>query len=146
MGCKSSTAKTPEPAVLKAGTNAVKNNESQGDDNKGAPQSQPAGDIYIKTLADFEALKKGSKPLVVDFTASWCPPCKRIGPIFEAKVAEYPELVMKKCDVDEASEVAQAVGIRSMPTFMVFKGGEQVDEMSGANEQGLIEMLNKAKA
>ena len=104
------------------------------------------GDIYIKTLADFEALKAGDKPLVIDFTASWCPPCKMIGPIFEGKVAEYPELVMKKCDVDEASEVAQAVGIRCMPTFLVFKGGAEAKRMEGANPEGLTNLLNEAKA
>ena len=105
-----------------------------------------ADSMYITTLDEFNSLKAGDKPLVIDFTATWCPPCKRIGPIYEGHVANYPELVMKKVDVDAASEVAQACGIQCMPTFKVFKGGEEVDKMEGASDDGLVALLNKAKA
>ena len=104
------------------------------------------GDLYITSVADFEALKAGDKPLVIDFTASWCPPCKRIGPIYEGHIPNFPELVMKKCDVDAASDVSQAVGIRCMPTFLVFKGGEETKRMEGASDEGLLALLNEAKA
>ena len=92
------------------------------------------------------AATNGGKPLVIDFTASWCPPCQRIGPIYQAKVAEYPELTMKKVDVDANSEAAQAAGIQCMPTFKVYKGGAEVEKMEGASDQGLVDLLNRAMA
>ena len=92
------------------------------------------------------AATAGGKPLVIDFTASWCPPCARIGPIYVAKVAEYPEITMKKVDVDANQEAAQAAGIQCMPTFKVYKNGAEVEKMEGASDQGLVELLNRAKA
>ena len=60
--------------------------------------------MYLGDKADFDAaiaaIANGGKPLVIDFTATWCPPCKMIGPIFEKHAANYPELVLKKVDVD----------------------------------------------
>ena len=106
-------------------------------------------DIYLTDKASFDAAvaatADGGKPLVIDFTATWCPPCKRIGPIFEGHAANYPELVMKKLDVDENSEAAQASGIQAMPTFKVYKNGAEVETMEGASDKGLIKLLNRAK-
>ena len=106
-------------------------------------------DMYLATKADFDAAiaatANGGKPLVIDFTATWCPPCKRIGPIYEGHVANYPELVLKKLDVDANSEGAQAAGIQAMPTFKVYKDGAEVNSMRGASDQGLIELLDQAK-
>ena len=72
-------------------------------------------DMYLATLDDFNtavaATADGGKPLVIDFTATWCPPCKRIGPIYEGHVAGYPELVMKKMDVDANAEGSAAADI-----------------------------------
>ena len=106
-------------------------------------------DIYLTDKASFDAAvaatADGGKPLVIDFTATWCPPCKRIGPIYEGHVATYPELVMKKLDVDANSEAAQAAGIQAMPTFKVYKNGAEVETMRGASDQGLIDLLNRAK-
>ena len=108
------------------------------------------GDMMLATKADYEAAiaatANGGKPLVIDFTATWCPPCKRIGPIYEGHVANYPELVMKKLDVDANSEAAQAAGIQAMPTFKVYKDGAEVNSMRGASDQGLIDLLDQAKA
>merc|ERR1712070_236712 len=105
---------------------------------------------YLATKADYdaamEATKNGGKPLVIDFTATWCPPCQRIGPIYEGKIAEYPELNMKKVDVDANSEAAQAAGIQCMPTFKVFKNGAEFEKMEGASDQSLADLLNRAKA
>ena len=107
-------------------------------------------DMYLATKADFDAAiaatANGGKPLVIDFTATWCPPCKRIGPIYEGHVANYPELVLKKLDVDANAEGAQAAGIQAMPTFKVYKDGVEVNSMRGASDQGLIELLDQAKA
>ena len=107
-------------------------------------------DMYLATKADFDAAiaatANGGKPPVIDFTATWCPPCKRIGPIYEGHVANYPELVLKKLDVDANAEGAQAAGIQAMPTFKVYKDGAEVNSMRGASDQGLIELLDQAKA
>ena len=106
-------------------------------------------DHYLADKAAFDAAVQatadGGKPLVIDFTATWCPPCKRIGPIFVQKMGDYPELVMKKLDVDANSEAAQAAGIQAMPTFKVYKNGAEVETMRGASDQGLIDLLNRAK-
>ena len=106
------------------------------------------GDLYLGSKADFDAAIAATtdgKPLIIDFTASWCPPCRRIGPIYEGHVANYPELVMKKLDVDANAEGAQAAGIEAMPTFKVYKNGAEVETMRGASDQGLIDLLNRAK-
>ena len=106
-------------------------------------------DMMLATKADFDAAiaaTNGGKPLVIDFTATWCPPCKRIGPIFVGHVANYPDLVLKKLDVDANAEGAQAAGIQCMPTFKVYKNGAEVEKMEGASDQGLIDLLNRAKA
>ena len=103
-------------------------------------------DMYLATKADFDAAiaatANGGKPLVIDFTATWCPPCKRIGPIYEGHAANYPELVLKKVDVDANADAAQAAGIQAMPTFKVFKDGAEVNSMRGASDQGLIDLLD----
>ena len=108
-----------------------------------------ADEIMLATKADFDAAvaaTNGGKPLVVDFTATWCPPCQRIGPIFVGLVAEYPELTLKKVDVDANSEAAQAAGIQCMPTFKVYKNGAEAEKMEGASDQGLRDLCNRAKA
>ena len=91
----------------------------------------------LHTKADFEeavaATANGGKPLVIDFTADWCPPCIRIGPIYLGLVDKYPELVMKKLDVDANDEGSRAAGIECMPTFKVYKNGVEVEMMEGAS-------------
>ena len=106
-------------------------------------------DMMLADKAAFDAAvaaTAGGKPLVIDFTATWCPPCQRIGPVYASKVAEYPELVLKKVDVDANAEAAQAAGIQCMPTFKVYKNGAEVEKMEGASDQGLVDLLNRAKA
>ena len=105
--------------------------------------------MYLTTKAEFEAAiaatANGGKPLIIDFTATWCPPCKMIGPIYEAHAPNYPELVMKKIDVDANAEAAQAAQIQAMPTFKCYKNGAEFETIRGANPDGLIALLNKAK-
>ena len=102
---------------------------------------------YITSLAQFEELKGDtSKPLIIDFTATWCPPCKMIGPKFNAIAQEMADaMTFRKCDVDAAAEVAQAVGIQCMPTFKVFKNGAEVGKLEGASEQGIKDLVNQHK-
>jgi thioredoxin 1 len=74
-----------------------------------------------------------------------CGPCKFIGPIFEKLAAEHPEAEFVKVDVDDADDVAAAVGIQAMPTFHFYKGGVKVDEMQGADQAKLVQLVMKNK-
>merc|ERR1719197_334606 len=89
---------------------------------------------YIKTKDEFAALMAEEKLVVIDFTATWCPPCRMIAPKFEAIANETPDAIFVKIDVDEASELAEECKISAMPTFQFYKGGAKVHEFSGASE------------
>ena len=100
---------------------------------------------YLATKADYdtaiEATKNGGKPLIIDFTATWCPPCKMIGPKFEAMAPEYEAWEFRKLDVDANAEGSQAAGIQCMPTFKVYKDGAEVGKLEGASEQGIKDLI-----
>ncbi|KAJ1952510.1 hypothetical protein EC988_003519 [Linderina pennispora] len=93
--------------------------------------------ITITSLQQFEELIANNPKVAVDFTATWCGPCRLIGPVFH-KLAETVEgVVFATVDVDDVSEVAQKNGIRAMPTFIFFKDGVKSDDLTGANKVGL---------
>ena len=102
---------------------------------------------YLKTKADFDKAVEDSaeKLVVIDFTASWCPPCKMIAPKYEEMAKENPEATLYKIDVDENKEGAQAAGIQAMPTFKFYKGGKEVDMQRGANEAAVREKIAQHK-
>lgn len=93
------------------------------------------------TEATFDEDVIGSSiPAVVDFTATWCGPCKQIAPIVEELAGEYAGKVkIGKLDVDESPAVATKFGVRSVPTLLFFKGGEVVDEVRGAVGREVLE-------
>ena len=85
------------------------------------------------------------KGLVVDFTATWCGPCKMISPVFEQLAGQHAgKVIFAKVDVDEAQDVAQACGVTSMPTFQLHKGGKLVSSFSGADPQRLQALVAEA--
>jgi thioredoxin 1 len=101
---------------------------------------------FVKNLAEMKQLLTAHKKVVVDFTASWCGPCRVIGPKFEAMAPQYSAIEFVKVDVDDASDVAEWAGVSAMPTFKAYAGGEQVDELVGASEDRLKALLSSLSA
>ena len=85
------------------------------------------------TDANFDQLITEGKPVVVDFWAEWCGPCRMIAPIVEEISKEYADrAVVAKCDVDNSPGVAAKYGIRNIPTVLFFKDGKVADKQVGA--------------
>jgi thioredoxin 1 len=79
------------------------------------------------------------KPVVVDFWAEWCGPCKMIGPYIEQMAEEFKDkAVVVKCDVDASPNVARKYSIRNIPTVLFFKNGEIVDKQVGAAQKSVF--------
>ena len=101
-------------------------------------------EIEIKN-SNLDALTVTGKPMVIDFYATWCGPCKKIAPMIEELAEQYDgQIVVGKCDVDENDELAAKFGIRNIPTVLFFKGGELVDKHVGAATKSFFEDKFKA--
>ena len=79
---------------------------------------------------------ESQQPVLIDFWATWCGPCRMQAPILEAFAAEPPEVKVAKVNVDEATELAEKFGIMSIPTLLVFKGGKLVKSAVGLHDKG----------
>eukprot|EP00912_Choanoflagellata_sp_UC4_P001241 UC4_evm2s776 len=90
-----------------------------------------------------QGIQAGKKVVVVDFFATWCGPCRMIAPTFEEYSNKYPAGLFLKVDVDKCKEVQRAYGVRSMPTFIFFRGTTKIDQMTGADPQMLEQKIQQ---
>ena len=102
--------------------------------------------IHIGSEEAFDKLITGELPVLVDFWATWCGPCRMVAPIVEEIANQYADkVVVAKVDVDEMGELAQRYRIMNIPTLLLFQKGEVVDKAIGARPKAALEqMLNKA--
>ena len=112
-------------------------NEVRGD------SAETAGAVLVKSSTQYRALLQRASLVLVDFTASWCGPCRQIAPHFAKLASLYPDVHFAKVDVDEVQEVAAAENVRSMPTFKVYRYGLKVEEFSGADPGKLKALVDK---
>ncbi len=101
--------------------------------------------VTLKDATFDQEVLKSETPVLVDFWAVWCGPCKAIAPVVDDLATRYKgKLKVGKMDVDDQQAIAQQYGIRSIPTLLVFKGGRVVDTIVGADRTRLEESIKKA--
>ena len=92
------------------------------------------------TSENFETYKNGEKPLVIDFWATWCGPCRVVAPIIEKMAQKYGDrIVVGKCDVEENEDLTLQYNIRNIPTILFFKDGQVHDKLVGAQKEAAVE-------
>ena len=97
------------------------------------------------TNENYESYKNGELPLVIDFWATWCGPCRMVAPIIEELANEYEgKVTIGKCDVEDADDIAAEFGIRNIPTIVLMKDGKILDKIVGAASKSKIEEEIKA--
>nr|XP_060618491.1 thioredoxin-like [Anolis sagrei ordinatus] len=101
----------------------------------------------IGSLVEFqtELENAAGKLVVIDFSATWCGPCKMIKPFYHSLCEKYPDVMFYEIDVDDAQDVAAHCDVKCMPTFQFYKNKEKVHEFSGANKEKLEETIKKLK-
>ena len=94
---------------------------------------------------NFEEVLASGKPVVIDFWATWCGPCRMIAPIVDELAAEYEgQVVIGKCDVEDNDDITVKYGVRNIPTIIFLKNGELVDKQVGAcSKDALKEKIQK---
>ncbi|RSL39937.1 hypothetical protein CEP53_013706 [Fusarium sp. AF-6] len=99
----------------------------------------------IRTKGDFKEALETYDIVVVDFFATWCEPCKAIAPVYAHchELEKFKDFRFLKINVDELSDLCEELKVTSMPTFQLYKKGEKISELQGADREGLIKLLEK---
>jgi thioredoxin 1 len=98
--------------------------------------------IHAATDSSFEELVKSPIPVLIDFWAEWCAPCLRIAPTVEQLASEYAgKLTVAKMNIDENPGIPTQLGIRSIPTLILFKNGAMVDSVIGAVDKATLKRM-----
>ena len=94
----------------------------------------------IQNVEEFDNLLKGEKPVLVDFFATWCGPCRMLAPILE-ELSQEVETPIYKVDVDECENLSRKFGILSIPTMIFFKNGQQIEKIVGLKTKQEIKQM-----
>ena len=100
--------------------------------------------LHINSIDQFTALLNNEQVVIVDFFATWCGPCRMIAPYFEECATKHPNIKFVKIDVDQADQICAKYKIRSMPTFILIKNGNEVQRFSGASKEMIDKMIQSA--
>ncbi len=94
--------------------------------------------VITVTKSNFEEIKGSEKPVLLDFYADWCGPCRMVSPIVDEIAEENTDIVVGKINVDNEPELAQMFEVFTIPTLVVLRGGEVVNQTSGARPKAQI--------
>lgn len=98
--------------------------------------------VLTITKSNFdETVLKADKPVLLDFWASWCGPCRMQGPIIDQLAAAHSNVVFGKVNVDEEPDLASAYGITSIPTLIIFKNGQLINQVTGVTSKASLERM-----
>ena len=94
--------------------------------------------VSIVNQNNFEQIKNSGKPVLLDFYADWCGPCRMVSPLVDQIAEENPQYLVGKVNVDDEPELAQAFGVSSIPTLVVMRNGKVVNRAAGARPKPQI--------
>lgn len=109
---------------------------------------EPSKNVFAVGDADFEAkVLKADRPIIVDFWAAWCPPCRAIAPFYERLSAEYAgKIGFAELDSDQHPITPSRFGVQGIPTFLVFQDGNVIEQIIGANPSRLKQVIDRLLA